>query len=327
MGEGFYISVDESNGNESPKKRARTGSLSDHGPPSSTPRTLSSYRRLIVEMDTDNIVQSPQEPPPPDPTSNSDVDMQNGDSSSSSSDIVIPSTPPGKEDQLKILKAAMLERWEIGSTVYLFPTKWFEGFTNWAQGRGGQPSRVDPFAVLCDQDGVILESAQESRDYHIIPQEGWSLIQQWSPLPQTHSNLGADSGLVTAQTQKSLVKSFQTLQAPIEAYPKFVPPNFSSPKSPHPKNSRYKSFPLASLNFHPPNPSKYQNPIPSHISYNSYVHISISHRRETFERIKSLFPDVKSLAPKSRLNKSLKRLGRRRYWSCLTGIQLVRWGI
>ena len=31
MGEGFYISVDESAGNESPKKRARTGSLSDHG--------------------------------------------------------------------------------------------------------------------------------------------------------------------------------------------------------------------------------------------------------------------------------------------------------
>ena len=31
MGEGFYISIDESNGGESPKKRARTGSLSDHG--------------------------------------------------------------------------------------------------------------------------------------------------------------------------------------------------------------------------------------------------------------------------------------------------------
>ena len=172
-------------------------------------------------MDTDNIVQSPQDPPPPDPTSNSDVEMQNGDSSSSSSDIVIPSTPPGKEEQLKILKAAMLERWEIGSTVYLFPTKWFDAFTNWAQGRGGQPSRVDPFAVLCDQDGVILESAQEFRDYHIIPQEGWSLIQRWSPLlPPTRSNLrcvSADSGLVTAQTQKSLVKSFQTLQAPLEA--------------------------------------------------------------------------------------------------------------
>ena len=39
MGEGFYnntnstisAAMDESNGNESPKKRARTGSLSDHG--------------------------------------------------------------------------------------------------------------------------------------------------------------------------------------------------------------------------------------------------------------------------------------------------------
>jgi hypothetical protein len=35
MGEGYYnsaiTSIDETNGNESPKKRARTGSLSDHG--------------------------------------------------------------------------------------------------------------------------------------------------------------------------------------------------------------------------------------------------------------------------------------------------------
>src|SRR5277367_1803288 len=186
MGEGFYISVDESNGNESPKKRARTGSLSDHGSPLPP---IFSYKRdlyvcVCVEMDTENIVQSPQDQPSTEPTSNSDVDMQNGDSSSassSSSEIIIPSTPPGKEDQLKILKAAMLERLEIGATVYLLPTKWFDMFTNWAQGRGGQPSRVDPLAVLCDQDGVILESAQESRDYHIITQQAWSLIQRWSP--------------------------------------------------------------------------------------------------------------------------------------------------
>jgi hypothetical protein len=31
MAEGYLLSNDESNGNESPKKRARTGSLSDHG--------------------------------------------------------------------------------------------------------------------------------------------------------------------------------------------------------------------------------------------------------------------------------------------------------
>src|SRR5271170_2084931 len=195
MGEGFYISVDESNGNESPKKRARTGSLSDHGSPLPP---IFSYKRdlyvcVCVEMDTENIVQSPQDQPSTEPTSNSDVDMQNGDSSSassssSSSEIIIPSTPPGKEDQLKILKAAMLERLEIGATVYLLPTKWFDAFTNWAQGRGGgQPSRVDPLPVLCDQDGVILESAQESRDYHIITQDAWSLIQRWSipPHPPT----------------------------------------------------------------------------------------------------------------------------------------------
>jgi hypothetical protein len=31
MGEGLYMSKEETNGNESPNKRARTGSLSDHG--------------------------------------------------------------------------------------------------------------------------------------------------------------------------------------------------------------------------------------------------------------------------------------------------------
>jgi hypothetical protein len=31
MGEGYYMSKEDTNGNESPNKRARTGSLSDHG--------------------------------------------------------------------------------------------------------------------------------------------------------------------------------------------------------------------------------------------------------------------------------------------------------
>src|SRR5271169_4637378 len=58
MGEGFYISVDESNGNESPKKRARTGSLSDHGIPTHT-QTYRVGVLFVVEMETDKMVQSP----------------------------------------------------------------------------------------------------------------------------------------------------------------------------------------------------------------------------------------------------------------------------
>jgi len=148
------------------------------------------------------MVQSPNEIPVVNPSSSSasnsdDVDMPNGDEStvSSSSEIVVPSTPPSKQEQLNLLKTAMMQRFQVGSTVYLFPTKWFDGFTDWARGTAGQqPSRVDPFPVLCDQDGVLLDSAQEYRDYHIVSQEGWSLIQRWSSPILSASEIDADVG-------------------------------------------------------------------------------------------------------------------------------------
>jgi hypothetical protein len=37
MGEGFYTAMEETNGNESPNKRARTGSISDHGESPNSP--------------------------------------------------------------------------------------------------------------------------------------------------------------------------------------------------------------------------------------------------------------------------------------------------
>ena len=136
-------------------------------------------------------MQSPGDLHPLDPTaSNSDIDMINVESSSSSDMGVIPSTPPGKEEQLSIVKTEMLATLQVGRIVYLFPSKWFDAFVNWARGTGGQPSSVDPLAVLCDRDGVLLESAQEGRDYQIISQEGWALIRRWSlPSPQLPPNM------------------------------------------------------------------------------------------------------------------------------------------
>ena len=101
-----------------------------------------------------------------------------GESSSDSTDDS-PSTPPSKQDQLNILKQSILDRLEISSTVYLFPTKWYDAFNAWAGGTGHDPGRVDPAGVLLDLDGVLREDAIEERDWHATNQQGWSLIKRW----------------------------------------------------------------------------------------------------------------------------------------------------
>jgi len=114
------------------------------------------------------------------PNGNNENENTTASSTSSENMAVIPSTPPTKLDQLNLVKRAMMQRLEVGATVYLLPAKWFDAFTLWTRSAAGHPSRVDPLAVLCDQDGVVLHSAQEGRDYHIVNQEAWSLIQRWS---------------------------------------------------------------------------------------------------------------------------------------------------
>lgn len=101
-----------------------------------------------------------------------------GESSSESTDDS-PSTPPSKVDQLNILQKSILARLEISSTVYLFPTKWYDAFHSWARECGQDPGRVDPAGVLLDLDGVLREDAIEDRDWRVTNQEGWSLIQRW----------------------------------------------------------------------------------------------------------------------------------------------------
>lgn len=101
-----------------------------------------------------------------------------GESSSDSTDDS-PSTPPSKVDQLNILQNSILACLEISSTVYLFPTKWYDAFNSWARETGQDPGRVDPAGVLLDLDGVLREDAIEGRDWRVTNQEGWSLIQRW----------------------------------------------------------------------------------------------------------------------------------------------------
>ena len=101
-----------------------------------------------------------------------------GESSSDSTDDS-PSTPPLKQDQLNILKQSILARPEISSTVYLFPTKWYDAFSSWARGTGQDPGRVDPAGVLLDLHGVLREDVLEDRDWLVTNQEGWSMIKRW----------------------------------------------------------------------------------------------------------------------------------------------------
>lgn len=101
-----------------------------------------------------------------------------GESSSDSTDDS-PSTPPSKQDQLNVLKQSILARLEISSSVYLFPTKWYDAFNAWARGTGQDPGRVDPAGVLLDLDGVLKQDAIEGRDWHAANLEGWSLIKRW----------------------------------------------------------------------------------------------------------------------------------------------------
>lgn len=101
-----------------------------------------------------------------------------GESSSDSTDDS-PSTPPSKQDQLNVLKQSIGARLEISTSVYLFPTKWYDAFYTWARGTGQSPGRVDPAGVLLDLDGVLKQDAIEGRDWHATNQEGWSLIKRW----------------------------------------------------------------------------------------------------------------------------------------------------
>src|SRR5215471_11416426 len=98
-----------------------------------------------------------------------------GESSSDSTDDS-PSTPPSKQDQLNILKQSTVAPLEISTTVYLFPTKWYDAFSAWARGAGQDPGRVDPAGVLLELDGVLREDAIEERDWLVTNQQGWSLI-------------------------------------------------------------------------------------------------------------------------------------------------------
>jgi hypothetical protein len=72
-------------------------------------------------------------------------------------------------------------RLQIGSTVYLVPSRWFQMFTHWARGdQGEEPGPCDPVSVLCDGDRVLKEDLVEDADYHITTEDGWSLIKTWS---------------------------------------------------------------------------------------------------------------------------------------------------
>jgi DUSP domain len=86
---------------------------------------------------------------------------------------------PSKEEQLNTVTASSIDRLTVGSTVYLIPTKWHSAFTSWARGTGQEPGPVDPLPVLCDSDGVLLQDAQEGRDWICVNSEGWNLIKRW----------------------------------------------------------------------------------------------------------------------------------------------------
>jgi hypothetical protein len=107
----------------------------------------------------------------------------------------IPSTPPSKEDQLKMLNTALTARLEISSTVYLIPAKWCTQFNAWARGdTQQQPTRVNPVVDLCDSQGNLVPEKIETRDWLASNEDGWSLIRKWyllipktstlSPLPR-----------------------------------------------------------------------------------------------------------------------------------------------
>jgi hypothetical protein len=113
-------------------------------------------------------------------SSSMNATTSNSDSSETTADIVIPSTPPSKEHQLNILKTSILARLDLSSTVYLFPTKWYDAFSSWARGTSGnEPGRVDPAGTLLDLDGVLKEDAIEHRDWLVTNEQGWSLIKRW----------------------------------------------------------------------------------------------------------------------------------------------------
>jgi hypothetical protein len=170
MGEGFYLSSSDKNGNESPKKRARTGSISDHGP-------LLPYPQLIIEMEP-TATEDPVDPPRP-PRSVSDSSATDG-----MDERMLPVTPPAKEDQDIVLTTAFTARLEVGGICYLVPTKWYDSFYAWAKGETPQePGRVDPVGQLCDPKGNIMEKFVESRDWNVSNEEGWSLIKKWYSFP------------------------------------------------------------------------------------------------------------------------------------------------
>jgi hypothetical protein len=92
----------------------------------------------------------------------------------------IPSTPPSKEDQLKMLNTALTARLEISSTAYLIPAKWCTQFNVWATGgTTQQPTRVNPLVDLCDSQGNLLPDKLETRDWLASNEDGWSLIRKW----------------------------------------------------------------------------------------------------------------------------------------------------
>jgi hypothetical protein len=133
-------------------------------------------------MDTTNgLVNGDMNGDAPDTSIPNSIDADQpvvGESSSDSTDDS-PSTPPSKQDELNILEQSILAGLEISSTVYLFPTKWYDAFTSWARGAGHDPGRVDPAGVLLDLDGVLKEDVIEQRDWLVTNQEGWSMIKRW----------------------------------------------------------------------------------------------------------------------------------------------------
>lgn len=179
------MSIDESNGNESPKKRARTGSLSDCGGAPCLISTGMGADLLFVEMDADNTQKEPEPAKKATAEINGEEDANamnvtiNDTSSGSVDGDVVPSTPPTKEEQLNILKSSFTARLTISSTLYLIPTKWYEAFSAWAQGTAQEPGRVDPRPILCDAYGVLREDVVEDKDWLATNEDGWCLIRRW----------------------------------------------------------------------------------------------------------------------------------------------------
>ena len=230
--------MDEMNGNESPNKRARTGSLSDHG------TTIPGTQILInlIEMDTSNgLVNSDAvvDPIQNHITADQPVDAPITESSSESADdsLPMPSTPPSKQDQLNLLERSILAPIEISSTVYLFPKKWYDAFQSWATGTAQDPGRVDPAGVLLDLDGVLREDATEGQDWIATNDEGWSMIKRWSPLPKENRVDGCSHG-ADSEVSRLVIPTSPTSNSPtIELRPpellliKIIPPKPLSSRS------------------------------------------------------------------------------------------------